>query len=195
MEETDNRGVVYIGRIPPKMSPGHLKSLLARFAPVDRIYLEPFPNSKGKDQSFSEGWIEFLDKKDAKSAAVLLNGQPMAQGKKKYYSQDLWCLKYLSGFRWTHLTEKLSYERAIREQKLQTELSQSKRENSLFMRQVERGKMIDKIQKKKGKPAASAEESFEAIKRKFKQRKVIGAEKTKVELPKVAEKPQTNNDQ
>jgi ESF2/ABP1 family protein len=173
MEETDNRGVVYIGKIPPKMTPSHLKGLLARFAPVDRIYLEPYSNSKGKDQSFSEGWIEFLDKKDAKSAALLLNGQPMTQGKKKYYSQDLWCLKYLSGFRWTHLTEKLAYERAIKEQKLQTELAQSKRENSLFMRQVERGKMIDKIHKKKGKPAVSAEESFETIKRKFKQRKII----------------------
>ena len=34
-EEESPKGIVYIGRIPPGMTPGHIKSLLGRFAAVD----------------------------------------------------------------------------------------------------------------------------------------------------------------
>ena len=55
----------------------------------------------------------------AKQTALLLNGQPMGGGKgsKKNYAHDLWCLKYLSKFKWIHLSEKIAYERATRDSK------------------------------------------------------------------------------
>lgn len=81
-----------------------------------------------------DGWIEFLDKKVAKTVAKTLNAQPVggavrwqnhtlsldcraligiialccAGGKNRsFYAHDLWNLKYLSKFKWNHLTEKI----------------------------------------------------------------------------------------
>lgn len=54
---------------------------------------------------FTEGWVEFEDKKVAKSVASALNATPI--GGKGFHKFDLWNLKYLKGFKWSHLHEKL----------------------------------------------------------------------------------------
>lgn len=54
------------------------------------------------------------------------------------FYDDLWNLKYLSKFRWSHLTGQLAYERAIREQRLNAEISRTKRENEFYLRQTDR---------------------------------------------------------
>jgi ESF2/ABP1 family protein len=46
------------------------------------------------------------------------------------------------------LTEKVAYERRVREQKLRVEMLQAKRENSAFISLVEQGKKIDKMVEK-----------------------------------------------
>ena len=177
IEEDSQKGIVYIGRIPPRMSPGQIKSLLERYAAVDRIYLAPNKN-KSSSFSFSEGWIEFLDKQKAKQVVSLLNGQPMGggRGSKKTFSHDLWCLKYLSKFKWVHLSEKLAYERAVREQKLHSEITQTKRENELYLKGV--GKNA-KNKKQEGNPTETIpeekvvnDEQFEMLRKRFKQRKI-----------------------
>ena len=60
---------------------------------------------------YVEGWVEFAKKKEAKTAALALNGQQIG-GKKRNnkYREDIWNIKYLSGFKWFHLTEKLEYD-------------------------------------------------------------------------------------
>ena len=60
-----------------------------------------------KKQNFTEGWVEFLDKRVAKAIARALNNTPVGCKKRSYYHDDLWNIKYLSKFRWTHLTEKI----------------------------------------------------------------------------------------
>lgn len=62
---------------------------------------------------------------------------------------DLWNLKYLSKFKWSHLTEKVAYERRVREQKLRVEMMQARRENAAYVQMVETGKKLDKIQERK----------------------------------------------
>ncbi len=43
--------------------------------------------------------MEFEDKKEAKSAAAMLNGQPMGGKRRSAYHYDLWNIKYLPKFK------------------------------------------------------------------------------------------------
>jgi len=67
------------------------------------------------------------------------------------YVGDLWNLKYLHKFKWSHLTEKVAYERRVREQKLRVEMMQARRENAAYAEMVETGKKLDKIEERKRK--------------------------------------------
>jgi ESF2/ABP1 family protein len=67
---------------------------------------------------------------------------------------DLWNLKYLHSFKWSHLTEKVAYERRVREQKLRVEMMQARRENASYVQMIETGKKLDKIEERKRKREA-----------------------------------------
>ena len=71
-------------------------------------------------------------------------------------SGDLWNLKYLHKFQWSHLTEKVAYERRVREQKLRVEMMQARRENAAYVQMVETGKKLDKIEERKRKRGQDA---------------------------------------
>ena len=87
-------------------------------------------------------------------------------------------------FKWHHLTEKIAYEKAIKEQRLKAEIEQAKRENNFYLQNVEKAKMIQSIEERKKKKsleekkvdADKSKEEFEAIKNRFRQRKAIKAE-------------------
>jgi ESF2/ABP1 family protein len=75
-------GVVYISRIPPYMNPGKLRSLLEPYGKINRLFLSPedpaartrrIKSGGNKKRNFTEGWVEFVRKKDAKKACELLN--------------------------------------------------------------------------------------------------------------------------
>ena len=57
----------------------------------------------------------------------------------------------MNKFKWAHLTEKVAYERRVREQKLRVEMMQARRENSAYVQMVETGKKLDKIEERKRK--------------------------------------------
>ena len=73
--EQGTKGVVYLSRIPPYMNVVSLRRLLEeKFEQVERIYLEKEKESQRKDrmksggnkkQKYTEGWVEFKDKKIA----------------------------------------------------------------------------------------------------------------------------------
>lgn len=121
MEEVkQKKGVCYLSRVPPFMNADKLRMLLDPRFELGKIYLEPeaehITNTRRKTGgnrkvNFIEGWIEFLSKKEAKLAALALNGQ-LIGGKKRNnkYHDDTWNIKYLKGFKWHHLTEKLAYD-------------------------------------------------------------------------------------
>jgi len=60
-------------------------------------------------------------------------------------------LKFLHKFKWSHLTEKVAYERRVREQKLRVEMMQARRENASYTQLVETGRKLDKIEARKKK--------------------------------------------
>ena len=110
-------GVIYLSRIPPRLTPQKIRQLLTPFgSPVLRIFLAPESTEEytrrtkaggSKKRRFTEGWIEFEDKKVAKRVAESLNAERIGAKKGDFLYDDLWCLKYLPKFKWHHLTEQI----------------------------------------------------------------------------------------
>ncbi|KAJ2162621.1 RNA-binding ATPase activator esf2 [Coemansia sp. RSA 552] len=147
-------GVVYMSRVPPFMKPLKVRHMLEKYARIGRIYLIEEDDGRRKRRvksggnrrrQYTEGWIEFKNKKYAKAVAHMLNNQKMGGKRHGFYFDDLWNLKYLPKFKWRHLVEQLASEKAAREQRLQTELSQSRKELDAYMKNVDRAKKISSI--------------------------------------------------
>ncbi|GLC38253.1 hypothetical protein PLESTB_000940800 [Pleodorina starrii] len=157
-EASDRRGIVYLSRIPPHMKPHKLRQLLEPFGDIGRVYCAPedpalrrMRKKKGGNsgKNFTEGWVEFEDKRRAKRAALALNGQPIGGSKRSAYHYDLWTIKYLPKFKWDTLTEEINYQRAVREQRLVAEISAAKRERDFYLSRVDKAKAIDAIQERR----------------------------------------------
>ncbi|KAJ2101578.1 RNA-binding ATPase activator esf2, partial [Coemansia sp. S142-1] len=148
-------GVVYMSRVPPFMKPIKVRQMLQKYGDIGRIYLIEEDDQRRKrrvkgggnrKRQFTEGWIEFTNKKYAKAVASMLNNTQMGGGKKHgFYHDDLWNLKYLPKFKWRHLAEQLAGERAAKEQRLETEMGQSRRELDAYLKNVERARKIGGI--------------------------------------------------
>lgn len=102
-------------------------------------------------KNFTEGWVEFEDKADAKRVAATLNGQPMGGRRRDAHYYDLWCMKYLPKFKWDHLTEEINYQKAIRDQKLAAELAAAQRERDFYLSRVDRAKAASAIAERRKK--------------------------------------------
>ncbi|KAM0197581.1 hypothetical protein ACHAPA_002767 [Fusarium lateritium] len=177
-------GVVYLSRIPPFMKPAKLRSLLEPYGTINRIFLAPEDPASyarrvraggNKKRSYTEGWVEFTKKKDAKSVCDLLNANTIGGKKGSYYHDDLWNLLYLKGFKWHNLTEQIAHENAERASRMRAEISKSTKENKEFIRNVEKAKMLDgmavkaKAKKRKADVEGQADDSVRQVKRSFKQ--------------------------
>jgi ESF2/ABP1 family protein len=180
-KDLENTGVVYMSHIPPYMKPIKVRQLLSQYAEIGRIYLAPEDPKvtarrkkyrKIKKINYIEGWIEFMDKKMAKKVVGMLNAQNMGGKKRDFYHDDIWNLKYLPKFKWNHLTEQLSYERAVKEQKLRTEMSMARKINKEYVKNVEQRKQKKKIES--GEPQQQQEQTT-SLKPplKIRQRKVV----------------------
>ena len=96
------------------------------------------------------------------------------------FYDDLWTLKYLAKFRWEHLTEQLAYERAVRDQRLRTEIRQAKKTTQFYLQQAEKSKQIRSIEEKRRAKkdlildtATQQAEASSKPRRAFRQRKPI----------------------
>ncbi|KAH7328242.1 hypothetical protein B0I35DRAFT_416925 [Stachybotrys elegans] len=158
-------GVVYLSRIPPFMKPIKLRTLLEPYGTINRIFLAPEDPTAharrvraggNKRRMYTEGWVEFVKKKDAKRVCDLLNAKTIGGKKSSYYHDDIWNLLYLKGFKWRNLTEQIAAEDAERSSRMRAEISKATRENKEFVRNVEKAKMLDGIQAKTKKRKADA---------------------------------------
>ncbi|EON60925.1 hypothetical protein W97_00135 [Coniosporium apollinis CBS 100218] len=151
-------GVIYISRIPPFMKPTTLRRLLSPHGTINRLFLTPEDPSSHKSRirsggnrkrTFTDGWVEFARKSDAKLVAEMLNTRTIGGKKGGYYYDDVWNIKYLKGFKWHHLTEQIKNENAERAARLRTEIARTGRENRLFLQDVERAKMVEGMEAKR----------------------------------------------
>lgn len=162
-------GVLYLSRIPPFMKPSTLRSLLAPYGALNRIFLTPesatahasrVRSGGNKKKSYTDGWVEFVSKRDAKNCAALLNGRSV--GGKGWYRDDVWVMKYLRGFKWRDLTEQIGNETAERASRMRAEVARSTREQKMFVDGVERGKMLENMENRKyGRQKAEEPEEIE----------------------------------
>lgn len=133
-KKVDMTGLIYLSRIPPGMGPSKVKHILSNYGEIGRIYLvaaddskskqhkSPKPgkeNNKHKHQAhrFVEGWVEFMDKRVARSTAELLNAKTIGDvalsktskknGGTKKWKDDVWTMKYLPRFKWNMLSEQV----------------------------------------------------------------------------------------
>mmetsp|Transcript_10242 Transcript_10242/g.18446 ORF Transcript_10242/g.18446 Transcript_10242/m.18446 type:complete len:271 (-) Transcript_10242:450-1262(-) len=170
-EEHENRGVLYVSRLPPRFGPNQLRALLSRHADILRIFLEPINNDESSERellqkksgkgkrssrerlhkraSFAHGWVECAKKKDAKRIAELLNNTPMGGNRRRAHHDDLWNLKYLKGFRWNDLSEELAQKKRERTHKLRRELAQATRERDFFLERMDQAKALESIRERK----------------------------------------------
>lgn len=98
---------------------------------------------------YTEGWIEFEDKKMAKFVAAVFNNQQVGGKKGTFYREDLWNIRYLPKFKWNNLTEKIQYDKRMRQERLKAELAQAKKSHDFYMEQVEKSKKIMGIKNSK----------------------------------------------
>jgi ESF2/ABP1 family protein len=178
-QEKDETGVIYLSRVPPFMLPHEVRSHFISFGPIGRLYLTPLSKNSSRRPLFVDGWVEFLKKRDAKTAVLALHGNLIGGKKRGRFHDDLWSLKYLSGFKWSDLTEKISYENAVKEEKIKNERAQARRETQFYLKQAEKAKVLKKISAKKNKGSEnlpSIKDSFETLKKNFRQRKPINVE-------------------
>lgn len=128
----EKAGVVYISRIPPGMRPTKVRHIMSAYGEVGRVYLQQegmlhtpvlgFPLTRAADAKraylrrkytstkkphFTEGWVEFKDKRVARSVAEMLNAQPIGGKKGTRWRDDVWTMKYLPKFKWNMLTEQI----------------------------------------------------------------------------------------
>jgi ESF2/ABP1 family protein len=186
-------GVIYLARIPPRLSPTKIRQLLTPYGcAIHRIFLAPestatytrrVKSGGSRKKQYTEGWVEFEDKKVAKRVAKMLNAERIGGKKGDLFYDDLWCMKYLPKFKWHHLTEQiglffliradLAYQNASRAEKLKNEIAQEKRETVAFLRNAERGKMIDNIQRKRQNRPDKQLPEEKKIRRQFTQNSVV----------------------
>ncbi|KAJ4472032.1 hypothetical protein J3R30DRAFT_3298775 [Lentinula aciculospora] len=154
----DRAGVVYISRIPPGMRPSKVRHLMSSHGEVGRVYLQQEDAKRAylrrkytatKKPHFTEGWVEFKDKRIARSVAEMLNAQPIGGKKGTRWRDDVWTMKYLPKFKWNMLTEQVAHEAAIHTAKLRVELSQSKLEQRDYLRNVELARVLEKRSQRK----------------------------------------------
>jgi ESF2/ABP1 family protein len=89
------------------------------------------------------------DSLEASSGLRIDYGHTIGGKKGNYYHDDVWNMKYLKGFKWHHLTEQIANENAERAARLRADISRTNRENKLFVRNVERAKMLENIDAKR----------------------------------------------
>lgn len=66
-------------------------------------------------------------------------------------------MKYLPRFKWVHLSERLTYEKAVHRQKLQTEIGQARKEAAFFQENLDKSDKFKRLNKKAKKETAKKE--------------------------------------
>ncbi|CAL5866278.1 uncharacterized protein PFLUO_LOCUS485 [Penicillium psychrofluorescens] len=184
-------GIIYLASLPPYLKPGALKAMLeARgFEPITKTFLSPLvltdSRKRGnKRKMFTDGWVEFASKRTAKICAETLNATIVGGRKGGWYHDDIWNMKYLSGFKWDNLMEQQRRERAEREARTRMQDIRAQKEEKMFLAGVEAGRVADGMAKKReekrkrsdtGKEGEVLAKAPQALRRRFVQNDVVKA--------------------
>jgi ESF2/ABP1 family protein len=151
------------------MKVAKLRHLMEQYGKVGRIYcqLEDKTVKKrrvklggNRKSNFTEGWVEFNDKRVAKKVAATLNGSQVGGNRRNFHFEDLWNMKYLSKFKWEHLTEEINYRNKTREQRMRESITQRKKADNFYVSRVEKALIEEqRLNKNKKRKATEADEA------------------------------------
>lgn len=162
------RGIIYLSSLPPYMNVSQIREVFSEYGKIGRVYLQlddkgkicerlenlriiylsfsdlPANGKKSKKRNvankFTEGWVEFERKSVAKRVVAFLNNKQVSTRKRSKHFDCIWNLKYLSHFKWTHLHERLAYEKAAWRQKLRAEVQLAKKKTNFFTANLDKQK-------------------------------------------------------
>lgn len=181
--EAKRTGIVFISRVPPTMQPHEVRTLLAPFGTIGRVYLAPDaratrgaaapPPLAGDGRHgrvrYAEGWVEFARRTAAKKAVAALNGMPVAASKKSRLYGEQWSLRLLpADYTWSQLSAQHVYDSAVRAQRLRAAISQGRRATVQYTAQSERSSRASSAAS-----LATTQEQMALLAKRFKQRKPI----------------------
>jgi ESF2/ABP1 family protein len=106
--------------------------------------------------------------------AGALNGNNVGGRKGSFHYDDLWTMLYLPKFKWHHLTERIAYDNAVRQKRLQADDAQVRRETNTYVEQVTRAKRNEARLKKGIKRTGEGE--IAPPSRRIKMRKPIASQ-------------------
>ncbi|KAL7674939.1 hypothetical protein ACOME3_001211 [Neoechinorhynchus agilis] len=139
-------GVVYLSRIPTRMTVSDVHAALTQYGEVGRIYLKPDESvSHSKQFKFNEGWVEFRNKKVAKLVAANLNNRQVeGKSRKVPWYYDLWNIRYMPKLKWSHIKEENAQRQIMKRKHLAQELKLGKKEADYLDGCLEKSKRIKK---------------------------------------------------
>ncbi|XP_076058118.1 uncharacterized protein LOC143035230 [Oratosquilla oratoria] len=146
-------GIIYLSSIPINMNVSKIREYFSKYGEIDRVFLQPSKKNKeagkkSKRPRFTEGWIEFKNKRRAKDVHLYLNNEHVG-GKKTSKQYDvLWNIKYLPRFKWAYLSQRLEYEREVRRQRMNMGISQARKETDHYIYAAERSEKARKLKRK-----------------------------------------------
>jgi len=149
------------------MKPTTLRTYFQEHGEIGRIYCTPEDEEKlkkrkrkggSKRRQYTEGWVEFLRRKDAQNVATTLNATPIGGKRKSPFYYDLWNIKYLKHFKWHNLTEEIRSQNRTREKKIKQRVAQAKREAQHFLESRDKDFQIEKIKERKQKKQSNNED-------------------------------------
>eukprot|EP00210_Caulerpa_lentillifera_P000977 g942.t1 len=115
------------------------------FAAEDEVdFKERKRNGGCRQRGHVEGWVEFMDKKIAKKFVQCYNGQLIGGKRRSPFYEEIWCVKYLPGFKWDHLLEGIRCRKILMQQELQREMADAKKQQEIYLNRVEAAKRIEK---------------------------------------------------
>lgn len=166
--KTFKYGIIYLSYIPDGLTVKTLREIMSEFGEVGRIYLEPDENNPtSKVKRYNEGWVEFKKKRVAKTVAETLNGTTIKYGRKhSRVSGQIWSIKYLHKFKWTHLNQQLEHDRAIREQTRRFEMTQAKKQVDFYQKMTERSRILKSRRSREGDLDADQQKRMDSLKTK-----------------------------
>lgn len=100
-----SRKMVRRGRVYPNR-PNVISKAFCCIAPLSTANNQS-RKRKHASANYTEAWVEFKDKKIAKVVAEMLNAQTIGGKKGDRWRDDIWTMKYLSGFKWEMLGEQV----------------------------------------------------------------------------------------
>lgn len=181
-DKKSESAVVYLSRVPPGLDVGAARALLSRTGTLGRVWLRAEDASAvaarrqlgGRRRGgFSDGWVEYTRRRDAKSAVALLNGQPMSGAKRGgRWKNDLWNLRLLPrGYSWDDLVEETCGSKRERVLRVKAAVAASRREKAFVEERAELAKRIEA--KEKGLEVVQSDDDGDGTPKKAIEKRVV----------------------